>query len=309
MRFPLAPLAFAAVFILPASGLLAQYTPPMDPATMLSNLKQLKDKQSQTAKFELTKTIQDFSAAAGNDAAALNFYIEAVRVTQFVGQDHEQTAFRDWKKKEVDKLKPPAIRAALQYTVLTLQRAAGAKDEQIFGPLLSYAQSTESMLPTIGDAQILREAVNGNIFAKWYNISGQLAGLDNWEMSPGNVEGMYQQVLLPFMRKNKDQRILQYWDKKIKDETDAASAAASAFTVDRFNQTRRPDLLWSRAEDCIAVDLRDQGLNTMYTIIKNFPDHPSNGKWIEELTGLLTPPPASPGNTTGSAAAPPAPAQ
>jgi len=37
----------------------------------------------------------------------------------------------------------------------------------------------------------------------------------------------------------------------------------------------------------------------MYTIIKNFPTHPSAAKWIEELQGLLTAPAA-----TGTAASP-----
>jgi hypothetical protein len=102
------------------------------------------------------------------------------------------------------------------------------------------------------------------------------------------------------MRKNRDPRILQYWDAKLAAETSAASMSAAQFGTDNFNQIRRPTLLWSRAEDMVAIDMRDQGLTQMYTIIKDFPTHPSAGKWIDELQGLLT---TAPGAAPAPAAA------
>ena len=287
-------LLIPAVLLLPASTLLAQYTAPVDAKSMLAGLQDIKEKQAKTAQSSLARTIGDFSAAAANDGAALDFYIEAVRVTQFVGQPHEDTAFRDWKKKEIRKLKPPAIRTALRYTTLSLQRAAGATDRQIFPDLLEYAEQTQSMLPLIGDQEIAKAAVTGNIFARWYNIGSRMSGLENWEESPANVDGIYEQFLLPYMRKNRDPRILDYWDTKLAQETAQASNAAAAFSTDRFNQTRRPEILWHRAEDEVAIGMRDQGLTEMYNLVKTFPDHPSAGKWIGELQGLLAPAPAAP---------------
>jgi len=213
-------------------------------------------------------------------------------VTEFVGQAHEQIAFRDWKKKELEKLRPAAIRACLRYTTMSLQRAVGATDQQIFPVLLAYVEDTQLVLPAIGDQEIARQPVDGNIFARWYGITSRLSGLDNWESSPANIDGIYQKVLLPYMRKTRDPRVLDYWDKKIADETTRASNAAAAFGTDNFNANRRPELLWSRAEDMIAIDMRDRGLNEMYAIVKNFPAHPAAGKWIDELQGLLTTPAA-----------------
>ncbi len=300
MRFLLAP----AVFLILASSLTAQYAPAVDVKTMLQGLRDLKQTQTKAAQTSLVQSINDFSAAGASDDAALDFYVEAVRVTQFVGQEKEQSAFRDWKKREMNRLKPPAIRACLRYMVLSLQRSAGATDQQIFPGLLSYAEDTQSMLPAIGDEEIVKQPVSSNIFARWYNLGEQLGGLENWEPSPGNVDSIYKQLLLPIMRKNRDPRILQYWDRKIAAETAAASTAAAAFSTDHFNQIRRPELLWSRAEDMVAIDERDQGLAEMYNLIKSFPTHPSAGKWIDELQGLLTG-----ATTSGTGAAAPAPAQ
>jgi hypothetical protein len=312
-------LAFALPFYI-GSTLIAQTTGPIDAKSMLASLQDIKQKQADSAKSQLLQTITDFTAACSDDGAALNFYVEAVRVTRFVGRDHEDSAFRDWKKDQLDKLKPSAIRTALRYTMLSLQRAAGATDDQIFPVLLGYASDTADILPALdapgipgkgrGDDQdILREPVSDNIFARWYNIGGQLSALDNWEPVPANIDGIYQKILLPVMRKNRDPRILKYWDNKIITERGRASTETAAFDTDRFNLTRRPALLWSRAEDEVAIGMRDQGVTDMYNLVKAFPAHPDAAKWIAELEGLLAPPAPAPAATGGTAPAAAAPAE
>jgi hypothetical protein len=264
-----------------------------DVRTMLATLQDLKQKQADSSKTQLSQAITDFSAAATDENSALDFYAEAVRVTKFVGQQRAETAFHDWRKNELGKVNGDAVRAVLRYTTLSLQRSAGATDEQIFPSLLAYAQDTASIAPSLDDQPILRQPVSDNIFAQWYNISSRLAGLDKWEPVPGNIDGIYEKLLLPVMRENRDPRILQYWDDKIFAEKEKASAATAAFSTDRFNQVRRPILLWSRAEDEVAIGMRDQGINDMYNLVKAFPTHQDAGKWIPELQSLLTAPAAT----------------
>jgi len=285
------PLLISAISLLFGSSLLAQTAGPIDAKAMLQGLQDIKEKQTSSAKSQLTHTIADFTAASSEDGAALNFFVEAVRVTRFVGQLREDAAFREWQKTTLPKLKPAAIRTALRYTTISLQRAAGATDDQIFPVLLAYAQDTLEELPDIGEQEIMQQPVADNIFARWYNIGDKLTGLTDWEGSPANVDSMYQKVLLPFMRKNRDPRVIQYWDSKILTEKSQASSASAAFNTDRFNLTRRPALLWSRAEDEVVIGQRDQGITDMYNLVQAFPSHPDAGKWIKELQALLTTPP------------------
>ena len=298
MRFLLAPMLSLSL----ASGALAQAT--LDPKSMLEGLQDIKTKAAQSAQAQLAQTISDFTAASGDDGSALAFYEEGIRVTQFVGQNREQTAFRDWRKKQEPNLNASAIRMALRYTTISLQRAAGATDDQIFPVLLYYAQEASSLLPAVEGQEIVHKPVSENLFARWYNIGPRLASLDNWEASPADVEGMYNTLILPVMRKHKDPRLLQYWDDKLANEKARASVATAAFSTDRFNQTRRPELLWSRAEDEIVLGYRDQGLNDMYNLVKAFPSHPDASKWVTELQGLLTPlvPGAAPAAAPAAAA-------
>ena len=262
---------------------------PVDPKEMLAELAQLKDKQAQSAKTQLTTTLKDFTAAATNDSTALGFYMEAIRVTQFVGRDREVTSFVEWKKKEVPKLNGTAIRVCLEYMVISMWRASGETDAQVFPNVLAYAQEVQPLLGSIYNQEIVQASITSNVFARWYNLNGALSKLENWEMTPGNVDGIYTSFLMPYMRKTKDARLIQYWDNKLADETARASSATAAFSTDRFNQTRRPEILWNRAEDLIVIGSRDEGLNDMFGIVKNYPDHPQAGQWIAELKGLLAP--------------------
>jgi hypothetical protein len=322
LSFILSPMRLLPAIALPfllGSSLFAQTAPPIDAKSMLESLQDIKQKADASAKSQLVQTISDFTAACADDGAALNFYLEAVRVTRFVGQPHEDSAFRDWKKEQIPRLRPSAIRTTLRYTMLSLQRAAGATDDQVFPVLLAYAEDTEAILPSLEDTggdrrqagddhDLLRQAVSDNIFARWYNIGPQLSDLDEWEPVPGNIDGIYEKLLLPYMRKTRDPRILRYWDNKIISERGAASTATAAFSTDRFNLTRRPSLLWSRAEDEVAIGMRDQGITDMFNLVKAFPSHPDAGKWIPELQGLLTAAAAPAAPAQAGAAAAPAPA-
>jgi len=312
-----------AIPLIATTDLLAQTAGGIDAKAMLQSLQDIQQKATLSAKSQLTQTISDFSAAAGDDASALNFYMQAVQVTRFAGQEREQTAFQDWKKREMDRLDPMAIRLALRYTTISLQRSAGATDAQIFPVVLAYVQEAQADLAQVqareiapapaggggrigrqgfggnvgggeggADRQIMEKAVNENIFSRWYNIQDKLSNLDKWTYVPADIDGIYQTFLLPIMRKNRDPRVLQYWDDKLATEKNAAASATAEFTTDRYNGTRRPSLLWGRAEDEVVIGMRDQGLTDMFNLVKAFPDHPDATKWVQELKGLLTAAPA-----------------
>jgi len=86
---------------------LAQDAPPVDAKALISALKQIEAKRAQSAKQLAEKVIQDINAAASSDSTAIAFYQDAIRATSFVGENHAQAMFMDWKKTEADHLKSP----------------------------------------------------------------------------------------------------------------------------------------------------------------------------------------------------------
>jgi hypothetical protein len=326
--------AASLVLLLPGSSLLAQTAAPVDVQSMLAGLQKIKQTQSTASKQQFTQALNDFNSAYADDPSAISFYSQAINVTRFVGRPDAGTAFETWKKDVLPRMNPEAVRTALWYTAISLQRASGATDAQMFPVVLAYAEATQPVLPTLlapvvppgtppnepgqrgerrgerpdrqdreelqglgfggGDPgeKIMEEDVSQNVFSTWYQLGEQLSGLDKWEMVPANIDGIYDKFLLPIMRKNHDARILDYWDNKIISARGTASDSSASFNTDTYNQTTRPGLLWSRAEDEIVIGRRDQGLSDMYSLVKGFPAHPDAAKWIAELEGLLTTPPA-----------------
>jgi hypothetical protein len=139
--------------------------------------------------------------------------------------------------------------------------------------------------------RIMDEDVAQNVFSKWYKVSTALTGLKDWDNTPSDIDGIYENFLMPIMRQNKDPRILDYWDNRIAIARDQASQSGVQLTADTYNQITRPALGWNRAEDEIAIGQRDQGLNDMYAIVKGYPTHPMEKRWIAMLEGMLTPAP------------------
>jgi len=161
--------------------------------------------------------------------------------------------------------------------------------------------------------QILR-ATTGSVVVQYLRIAdllndagvskGKDSGQATWEHSPGSVDGIFQKIILPELRAEKDPRIVEYWDMKLKQEAEAATKAKLSFEADKFNQVRRPTLLWSRAQDVLIIGQRNRALADMFKIIQTYPTHPDAATWMSALEQLLAPPAAAPAPVSISAVAP-----
>ena len=215
-----------------------------------------------------------------------------MRAISFVGQSHGQTDFQDWKKKEAEHLKSPemqtAVRLHLNYLILSLQYSNGMTIPQLVPTLIRYSELVTSANAEVVRQEVLRRSVADSIFVKWYNAQRMFGELKDWEMSPGNVDGIWEKTILPQLRKDKDPRVIVYWDNKIKSAIEVMAESKRTFDLEQFNQIHKPTLLWSRAKDLIVVGQRNRGIGEMFAIVKNWPDHPSNAEWIAKLENVLS---------------------
>ncbi len=123
---------------------------------------------------------------------------------------------------------------------------------------------------------------------------GAVQSGDGWESNPFNVDGIFQTIILPELRAQKDQRILEYWDNKIRQLADRATKSKSPLEIDKFNQITRPQLQWDRAVEMENVGLRNRAVTEMFSIVKANPTHPNVETWIKNLkTRILPPTPAA----------------
>jgi hypothetical protein len=147
--------------------------------------------------------------------------------------------------------------------------------------------------------QVLNRNIANGLIANWMHLHDYANGIDSWENVPGNIDGIYTNIIQPELRVQKDPRVFEYWDTRMKVDSDTATRTKLTFEIDKYNTLTAPNLLFNRAQEYIALGQKNRAATEMYGIIQKYPNHPKAGEWITALQGLLAPPAP---DTTASAA-------
>jgi hypothetical protein len=124
------------------------------------------------------------------------------------------------------------------------------------------------------------------------------------------VDGIFTSIVLPELRAQKDPRVLEYWDMKLRTGAEEATRNKLEFEAGKFNTVTRPQLLWQRAQDMVLIGQRNRGISEMFNLVKTYPTHPNATGWVGSLEQLLAqalapaPAPAVPAAVPAPAAAP-----
>jgi hypothetical protein len=233
-----------------------------------------------------------------------------------------------------DRLCANAVRLHLNWLALNLQHAAGIETKVLMPKVLEhtaaalaaheaaehFAESLEKAKdrgPTSPGArktvqedgvvkrvhdQIMRMPVSASPVTRWLQMSDIFAdskrkGAGSWEQQAGNVDGIYQSVILPEYRAAKDPRLLEYWDMVLKREGDKVAERKLDIEQRDWMQIRRPALLWARAQDVMALGLKNRAISDMFAVVRAVPQHPEAPNWIAQLMELLAPGGEAPAST------------
>ena len=110
---------------------------------------------------------------------------------------------------------------------------------------------------------------------------------ESWPMTPGDLEAIHQSIILPEYRSTKDARVLDYWERVLKRESEAVAKRKVDYEEKRFATVRRPELLWSRAEDLHQIGLKNRAITEMVAVLRSNPLHPRAEGWISQLESML----------------------
>jgi ATP-dependent Clp protease adaptor protein ClpS len=329
MRRSILPICTFLIALVPFA-LAQQDAPPPDVAQILQALKALREQQAQQVKQSKGKLLQDVQAAAASPTAASAAWVEAVRQTQFEGAEREGAQFRDWRDRDGAALSEPQVQRAAQlyfrWLGLTLQRSAGTPARDMLSQVVQYtkdAAADEAAMEEFGErAQKEKDLAQSKLHGNRKDKSGdddrtkrvhdQILGrpltgsppvkamrademikVEGWEMTPGNVAGIFKATILPELRAMKDPRVLEYWDMQLKKEAEAVKNKPT-FDQERFARDRRPILLWSRAQEFMHLGQKNRAVGEMFQVIRTNPQHPNLVGWISEMEQLLAPPVAAP---------------
>ena len=313
---------FLAGLVSAGTAVAQQDAPPLDVAALLKALHGIKDQQTQQAKAAKQKALQQIQTAGASPASAVASWEEAVRAAQFEGAAKEGSQFKEWREREGEALKEKeAANAALlhfKWMALTMQRSIGTPMKELLPQVIAFTKEVaadQAAIETLDENirkekemagsnkhgkdrktndeavkkmhdQIIRTPVNGSVAAQVLKIVDLLT-IEKWEMTAGNLDGIYTNIILPQLRATRDPRLLEFWDMKLKRESDNAARTKLAFEIDKFNQVRRPDLLWSRAQDILVLGQRNRALGEMFNLVKANPNHPHADEWVAAMEKIL----------------------
>ena len=288
----------------PLAGLRAQQAPPVDAKAVLAALKDLRTKQTgiitkekagvlaaiNAAILDPGKTYEQALAATGQPAVGPN---EVSRPTggRFAGNSEVNRA-ADERKRLNDLLRDRdfvnGLRLQLVYLSLTWQHGMGVKTKDLLLSLLDYTAQVNNGGDTLLALDMAKKPLNDSVFVNYFQVGPYITGLPDWSDHPFDTDSIFQKAILPELRKDKDPRVLSYWDSRLQTEAARARASQNNLLVTKFDHIRRPSLLWSRAEDEQALGNGSQAVTEMLAILKTNPDHPDFDKWATELEGMVS---------------------
>jgi hypothetical protein len=320
--------------LIATQALRAETLSDADRETLLENLDKLKDGAEATRDGRFRLAIAAYRNAMTSDAAAIELFLNCTEKVNFTDEQMKAIDFREWKRKEDERLSAPgfslALRHQLRWLVLTLQAASDGADR---AQLASEAQNVVDAIfsdpeKLRGQERTLAQAVTSSVFARAYDI--EAVKVDKWPLSPIELDQIYAEILLPpYQKPGSTNQLRAVWFKRIQqegakvehmaedrrrnggnnrneDREDKKIGMASALRppeVERFIADTVPKLMWEMEMDLFTYGDQTGAAVRMLAHLEKHITHPSAREWGEELRKVLTPPTAA----TASAPDQPAP--
>ncbi len=279
-----------------------------DRQALIDQLDSLRGEAGEHASKRLQGAASDFAAAMRSEEAAMALYLKCVEKVDFEERDRSHTDFREWKRRNKDRLDDEghalALRHQLRWTVLTMKAAASPAERRKLAPEL--LEALEAIYRTPNELRnhfgILTQSVGSTIFARAYGLTGYQ--IEDWPMSPlsGNGDGVkvaapFEQVIFPAYRTAANYDALRAaWDRRIhfeevtrgfwsRDSTEEGESPAR----ETFLAEMRPQLDWDKEEDLFKAGDERKSAVTLLDHLKRHIGHSKARDWEARFRELVDP--------------------
>ena len=266
----------------------------LDSESLRQRLAELKTQREQRMLDNADELYQAVKRAAGGRRDALDFYHDAVLKLRFSGLSRENTELRDWRisndEQHEDRDYREALRLHLEYLALSIRRAKNPGDMSVIDDLRRFAARILDLDEDILDQPWLKTPVNNSEIAKAYSIASLLPaggrardGEPGWELVPGNADGMFEKTILPYLRDQRDPRIIEYWDNRSARLREQAGETELTHHAEALRTRQLPVVYWKRAQDMLLLGRRREAIAEMLLVLEKFPVHSRFDAWLQRL--------------------------
>lgn len=279
-----------------------------DREALLESLEKLRETADSRVDARFRLAIAAYRGGLQSDDAAMDLYLKCIEKVNFEDQLKKNAEFREWKRREADRLANASFRLALRYQlrwlVLTLQASSADPD---LAQLTNDAQDTVDSIFRDADklesqGALLAQAVTSTVFARAYEIGG----LDNpdWPLSPIQLDQVYEKIIFPRYRSAEQVETLRAaWIRRIQQEgikietlsgnragrKNGLSTAPQSPEEEKFNAETVPELQWEMEIDLFRSGDETASAMRMLKHIEKHISHRSARDWGEEFQDLLRP--------------------
>lgn len=268
------------------------------------------EKIEQTSNDRVTglylRAIRDYRSAMLSETAVMDLYLNCYEKVNFEDKNLKASAFREWKKKNKDRLGEASFRTALKHQLawLLLSIETASKEPE----LTEMGERAVKHLNTIfahadqikGNHRVLKQNVLGSVFARAYELNIKI---EKWPKSGLDIANIYETLVLPPLRNTDSINDLRAaWQRRIvheglvidkwtevKDNAIGMKGAIETPEMQTFIEERRPQLLWAMEKDCFqSGDERNAAMN-MLKHLELYVRHKDAPGWIEEFQGYISP--------------------
>ncbi len=296
-------LSISLFLLLVTPALHAEDLTQADREALLDRLEKIREDAEAKVDARFRAAITAFRNAMASGDAAADLYLKCEEMVNFDEMKKKSGDFRDWKRKNNDRLTDKdfrlALRHQLRWLVLTLEAASEDPDRDRLA--IEASKALDSIMAEAEDLSahrgILQQSVTATVFARAYDING--LKVENWPLSPVQIQAIYEQVLLPPLRRpDRLETLKSAWSKRMVYESTVADiwsgkpdeknkTGERSPEYEKFVSDTLPTLRWNSEVDLFkAGDERAAALRMLAHIEANL-SHEAAPKWAGEFTTLL----------------------
>lgn len=295
------PLLLSALL---ASFICAGVLPAADPGQIRQELEYLLKQRRELRERAREEMAAMFEKAAESRGAAMNLYDEAIKETLFTGKSGQLQDMVEWRRKNDAWLRSQEFDAALKlhlkYLAMTIKRAGSDQPDRFVALSIKYLEellaAEKRYLADQGKApkeqtDLLGAPLTISPIVRQHQLAPFLTGLagKEWEMVPGNVEGILNNNIRRVLREADSPLLLETWDYQVRYEQERSTADRLRLTTAEFENLRLPTLNALKAEDMIQLGQPQEALEVYLKLIRNYANHPGFEAWVDKALGLLPP--------------------
>ncbi len=276
---------------------------PSDREALLERLEIIRKEADSKVDARFRNALTAFRGAMDNPNEALDLYLKCEEIVNFDEMNKNNVDFREWKRQNEEKLSNTgfrlALRQQLRWLALTLEAASEKPDRDKLaieaGKIVESIVAEADQLSAHRD--IVQQDATSSVFARAYDTNGMK--VENWPLAPAPVAAVYEQVMLPQLRrKERIESLKATWAKRMANEgalLDAWSgkpgekqkSGVRSPIYEKFNSETVPNLRWEAEVDLFKVGDEKGAAVRMLKHIEDNLSHESAPKWAEQFVTML----------------------